>query len=149
MTDQPPVPPAEELSQPWSFGQARRKCGLAERAQENAEQALRDAYVRKADAESEYRLALAKEIIAQHDEEGVAWTAAESLARGNEEVADLRHARDISEGAVEAAQQALWRHVANRKDAQRFADWSQRRELAEAAGQVPEPAGDVPIGAGH
>ena len=77
------------------------------------------------------------------DADGVAWSTAPDLARGDEAVARLRMERDIAEGVREAMEQALWRHVANRKDAQRFADWSQRRELAEGAGQVPEPDGPL------
>ena len=44
-------------------------------------------------------------------------------------------------------QQAAWRRAADRKDAQRFADWSQRREFAEADGGSPQPQWSKPIGA--
>ena len=50
----------------------------------------------------------------------------------------LRRLRDIDEGVVEALKQAAWRRAADRKDAQRFSDWSQRREAAEFQGLDPD-----------
>ena len=115
---------------PWSFAQATENCRRAAVAQENAEQALRDAARDFAEAEEAYRKALAVEIVTTHAD-GVAWSTSPDLARGDEEVARLRRERDIAEGVREALTHALWRHNANRRDAQRFADWSMRRELAE------------------
>ena len=34
-------------------------------------------------------------------------------------------------GRPNSAQQASWRHAADRRDVARFADWSMRRELSE------------------
>ena len=131
-------------AQPWDFEQATANCRRAAIAQEGAEgsylQASRDA----ASAEEAYRMALAVAIVEAHND-GVAWSTAPDLARGDATVTKLRRERDIAEGVREAMQQALWRHVANRKDAQRFADWSQRREFAEAAG-VFQPTYEEPIG---
>jgi hypothetical protein len=62
------------------------------------------------------------------------------------EVARLRRERDIAEGVREAMQQAAWRRAADRKDTQRFIDWSARRELAEGYGNAPEPEFEQPIG---
>lgn len=122
---------------PWDFAQARKKCASAARAQQNAEETLvevgRD-YARKEEA---YRKALATRILEYHANE-VAWTVAPDLARGDPTVARLRRERDVAEGVREAMVHALWRHNANRRDAQRFADWSQRRELAEGTGPEPE-----------
>jgi hypothetical protein len=109
-------------------------CRQASQQQRAAENAMREASVDFAKAEEAYRLALAKEIVRQHAEDGVAWTVAPDLARGNEKVARLRRERDIAEGVREASQQGAWRRAADRKDAQRFADWSQRREMAENGG---------------
>lgn len=124
---------------PWTFEQATANCRKATVAQESAEAAYLEAARSFAGAEEAYRKALAVAIVEAHDS-GVAWTAAADLARGDDEVARLRRERDIAEGVREAMQQALWRHVANRKDAQRFADWSQRRELAEAGPGSAQPA---------
>lgn len=91
-------------------------------------------------AEESYRKALAEQILHIHSD-GVAWTVAPDLARGNARVADLRRKRDIAEGVREAMVQLAWRRAADRKDAQRFADWSQRRELAEgSAGEDMNPS---------
>lgn len=131
--------------QPWDFEQATLNCRRAAIAQESAEQSLRDAARDYALKEEAYRKALAAEIVRCHGD-GVAWSTAPDLARGDDEVARLRRERDIAEGVSEAMVHALWRHNANRRDAQRFADWSQRREFAEAAGAV-EPDYERPIGA--
>jgi DNA-binding transcriptional LysR family regulator len=132
--------------QPYDFTQARDACMRASRAQESAETALKDAARDFAEKEERYRVALAKEIVRQHAEDGVAWTVAPDLARGDEKVARLRRERDISEGVREAMQQAAWRRAADRKDTQRFVDWSMRRELAEGYGTAPEPEFEPAIG---
>lgn len=128
--------------QPWTFAEAAAKCRRAAVAQEQAEQSYLTAARAFAEAEERYRVALATEIVQSHND-GVSWSTAPDLARGDDNVARLRRERDIAEGVREAMQQALWRHVANRKDAQRFADWSQRRELAEGYGQALEPDGEI------
>lgn len=129
---------------PYDFGQARDAAARASSAQQQAENNLIDAAKDYAEAEERYRIALAKEIVRQHAEDKVAWTVAPDLARGDVEVARLRRERDIAEGVREAMQQAAWRRAADRKDTQRFIDWSARREFAEAGGHVPEPL-EMPI----
>lgn len=99
-----------------------------------------------AQAEEAYRKALAEKILRLHDE-GTAWSVCADVARGDSTVARLRRERDVAEGLREAMTHALWRHNANRRDAQRFADWSQRREFAEARGDVPDGPYETPIGA--
>jgi hypothetical protein len=134
--------------QPWDFGQARLACRDASQAQIAAEESMKNAAKDHALAEERYRKALAVEIVTLHND-GVAWSTCADLARGDDKVAELRRKRDIAEGVREAMVQAAWRRAADRKDAQRFADWSQRREFAEAYGQVPEPELATPIGAGR
>ncbi len=126
--------------QPWDFATARMACRDASAAQAAVEESLREAY-----REEAYRKALAVEIVNVH-ESGVAWSSAPDLARGSDHVAELRRKRDIAEGVREAMQQAAWRRAADRRDAQRFSDWSQRREFAEAAGAF-DPTYERPIGA--
>lgn len=115
---------------PWTFGEARQNCRNASAAQIAVEDALKAAYRDYAQKEEAYRKALAAEIVRCHAD-GIAWSTAPDIARGDDTVARLRMERDIAEGVREALQQAAWRRTADRKDAQRFADWSQRRELAE------------------
>lgn len=131
---------------PWTFDQARDKCLEASVAQRSAEQFMRDTAKEYALAEEAYRKALAVQIVHEHND-GVAWTVAPDLARGDEKVAGLRRRRDIAEGVREAAVQAAWRAAADRRDAQRFADWSMRRDIAEGYGDAPEPEPSRPIGA--
>jgi DNA-binding transcriptional LysR family regulator len=131
---------------PYDFAQARDAAEQASKLQLAAETALKDAAREFAEKEERYRVELAKEIVRQHAEDGVAWTVAPDLARGNEKVARLRRERDIAEGVREAMQQAAWRRAADRKDTQRFIDWSMRRDLAEGYGTAPEPEFSEPIG---
>lgn len=134
------------MTGPWTFDQAREKCLNAARAQEQAENSVRQAARDAAEAEERYRVELAKEIVRQHADEEVAWTVAPDLARGDARVAKLRRERDIAEGVREAMGQMAWRRTADRKDAQRFSDWSMRRELAEGFGQTPQPQFDPVTG---
>jgi hypothetical protein len=121
----------------WSFAEARQILHDASAAQRSTEQEMKLAYRAYAVAEENYRLALAKEIVATHND-GVAWSTAPDLARGDKEVAELRRKRDIAEGVKEAMVQAAWRRAADRRDAGRFCDWSMRRDLAEFHGEEPE-----------
>jgi len=136
-------------AQPFDYGQAVAAAREASALQLGAERAMRDAAQTYADAEERYRCALAKEIVRQHAEDGVAWTVAPDLARGDPNVARLRRERDIAEGVREASRQAVWRRAADRRDVARFTDWSMRRELAEGYGNAPEPEPEfaAPIGA--
>lgn len=124
------------MSGPWTFDEADKTCKEASRRQKAAEDSFQEAAADAAKAEEAYRLALAEEIIRQHDD-GVAWTVAPDLARGEKGVAAKRRERDIAVGVRDALDQACWRRNADRKDAQRFSDWSMRRELAEGYDDTP------------
>lgn len=110
---------------PFDFTEARTAARKASEAQAATENALLEATRKRAAAEQAYRVALAKRIISAHVE-GVAWTACQDIARGNEEVAGLRYERDVADGVCEALSQAGWRHAADRKDLQRLISWSER-----------------------
>jgi hypothetical protein len=117
---------------PWDFEEARGHARNASSEQRSAEQFVRESYKDFALKEEAYRVALAKEIVRKHDVDGVAWSVAPDLARGEPTVARLRRERDIAEGVKEAASQVTWRRAADRRDTERFVEWSMRRELAEA-----------------
>lgn len=116
---------------PFDFAEAEAEIREAQARQAGSEEALREASRAAAAADQAYRVALAKEIVRQHDVDKVAWTVAADIARGAENVAELRYKRDVAQGVLEAAQQAAWRFAADRKDTGRLVDWSMRRELAE------------------
>lgn len=118
-----------ERAQPWDFAQAMQNSNNIKSAQANAETTAKNNSKAYAEAEEKYRLALALEIVRQHSEEGVAWSVAPDLARGNEKVARLRKERDIAEGVKEASLQALWRLAADRRDLGRFIDWSAKIDV--------------------
>jgi hypothetical protein len=60
-----------------------------------------------ADAEKNYRIALRKEFLRLHLEDRVAWTACGELARGEEEVANLRFTRDIRKSDYECCYEKI------------------------------------------
>lgn len=132
--------------QPWDFDQAVTRCHQASRHQQEAEDALANAYRGFAQAQEAYARRLA-EVVQSLRDMSVPATVCLELARGAADVAELRRERDQWEGVKAAAEQACWRRNADRKDAQRFADWSQRREFAEAGGRVDHEF-SRPIGAG-
>lgn len=111
--------------QPFDFAGAIAGARRAAEAQKAGEQAVRDAATQLAECERCYRVMLAKQILREHAD-GCAWTVAQDLARGNENVADLRYARDVAQGVLEAAQSRVWRHTADRKDMLSMIEWSRR-----------------------
>lgn len=115
------------MSRPYDFGEARTAAANASRAQAAAEDFIREAAKDYAVKEETYRVALAKAIVREHAE-GRAWTVCPDLARGDADVARLRRERDIAEGVKDAASQMAWRRAADRRDTERFIDWSMRRE---------------------
>jgi hypothetical protein len=121
---------SDQRSQPWDFAQAMSNSNAIRAAQAQAEEFFKTCARDYAEKEERYRLALAKEIVRQHDEAKVAWATAADVARGNVEVARLRRERDIAEGMKDAAQQALWRISADRRDLGRFIEWSMRVDVA-------------------
>ena len=118
-----------ERSQPWDFAQAMLNSNNIKAAQSQAENFYKSQARDFAQKEERYRVALAKEIVRQHEDENVAWTVAPDLARGDKEVARLRKDRDIAEGMKDAALQALWRLAADRRDLGRFIEWSAKIDV--------------------
>lgn len=62
--------------------------------------------VEAAQSEHDYRVLLAQRMTALHAA-GVAWTVCSDIARGQEDVADLRMRRDCDEGLLDACHEAL------------------------------------------
>ena len=119
-------------SRPWEFDEARARCAAASIQQKSAENAKLDAAKTAAQAEHDYRILLAQTIVTQHAN-GVAWTAAADLAKGDPAVAQLRMARDVAVGVRDGLDQAVWRSIADRKDTARFAVWSMRTAVADGS----------------
>jgi hypothetical protein len=129
---------------PYDFAEAISATQRAAKAQKGAEQARRDAARDLAGKEHAYRLALAKKILEAHAD-GVAWTVAQDIARGDDRVAQLRYERDVAKGVLDAAEQRAWRHTADRKDMTEFIQWSR---MVAPLGQQEEPQHmERPIGA--
>lgn len=126
-------------NRPYDFTEAREAATRASRAQIAAEDFIKDSARQFAHAEEAYRVALAEEIVRLHAE-GTAWSVCGDIARGAKRVAALRRERDIAEGVRDAAVQACWRRTADRRDTERFIDWSARRDLAEGNGMAQRRA---------
>ena len=109
----------------------------ASKNQQEAEAHMIEAAKSLADAERAYRMALAKAIVRIHGD-GVAWSVCADLARGDAEVADLRFARDIAKGVKDAADEAAYRHSADRRALGRLVEWSQRIDIRQGGvGEQP------------
>lgn len=131
---------------PWSFGEARAASEESARSQEGSEQALATANVTYARAEEAYRKALALEMWRLRKDDKVAWTTVGDLARGATNVAELKRVRDDAEGNRSICQHAMFRRGADRRDTERFIDWSLRRDLAEGYGRTLPPNAIPPAG---
>lgn len=116
---------------------------MASEKQRDVEDQIRNASRELAEAERQYRLKLTTRILHLHAQEEVAWTACEAIAKGEKEVADLRYARDVAKGILEAAQQQAFRRGADRRDLHRMIRWSEQRDLRTDAPpeRWPQPEG--------
>ena len=115
---------------PFTFGEARQALHTASQRQIDGERALREAVEDLAQAELAYNRACARKMLDLHGE-GVAWTAARSLAIGDPTVSDLRYQRDVKRGVVDSAERAGYRLQADRRGLEKLIGWSERREIAE------------------
>lgn len=122
-------------SEPYDYGQAKRAHARASRDQLAAAEFRSKQVDDFAAAEKAYRMALAQEIVRLHDKDGVAWTVAQDVARGNAEIAELRRLRDIAEGMKDAAEQLGWKASADRRVVEQLVNWSMR---VAPDGQTPE-----------
>jgi hypothetical protein len=126
----------KEATEPLDFAGCVGAHREASKAQHEAERWYAQKGREFADAEREYRKALATEII-KLKSEGIAITVARDLARGT--VADLKHARDLAEGLKDAAAQSIWRHTADRRELEQFIDWSKRAAFLDALPPSEQP----------
>ena len=121
-------PDTDEVANPdpYDFPGAKRASARWSRdmtaAADFRARAARDA----AAAEHDYRVALAKRIVELHDQDGVAWTVAQDVARGDAKVAELRQRRDVAEGMKEAAELLGWKTSGDGRRLDRLIDWSMR-----------------------
>jgi hypothetical protein len=129
-------------SAPWTFEQAVKASEAASAAQTAVEESVLDAYKGYAHAEKLFRVALARKML-ELKSAGMAVTACETVAKGDETIALLRYERDLAEGVREAARHAAWKASADRRDTEALLSWSMRRDLADWHGHADqaEPAG--------
>lgn len=133
---------------PWTFDEAVAQDRAAADRQEAAEAAVLDAYRDHARREQLYDVALATKMW-ELKRSGVAITACERLAKGDERVATLRRERNEAEGRKEVAKRASWRVTADRRTTEELITWSMRRELAEFRGQTPAAPEDGTVFGGR
>jgi hypothetical protein len=117
---------------PWDFFEAKdaaRRCSIAQAGQEQVFTEASEAY---AQAEAAYRIELAKEMTVLRAQ-GQPATLVGDLARGSEKIATLKLSRDLAKGLLDASEHGIWRHNADRRDVQRFIDWSLQVSTGRAA----------------
>lgn len=80
-----------------------------------------------AQAEMEYRMALAREILAQRDK-GTPVTIINDICRGDSKIASLRFNRDVAQTVYDANLEAIqsWKLQARLMDAQIAREWGRR-----------------------
>lgn len=113
---------------PLQIEDARGACHRASELQREVEDTIRNASKDLAEKERAYRKALSQRIVTLKAE-GCAVTAAKDIARGEDNIADLRYERDVAQGIYEAALQQAFRRGADRKDTHELLVWSERRDL--------------------
>lgn len=123
---------------PWDIQQARDAFASATREQKAHQETVREAVKAAALADQRYRIARAR-VAGEMRDAGKPAVMCDTLARGDEEVAELARAAAVAEGDREIAVQEGWRLHANRKDTHQLATWSMRRDLAVDYGDDPEP----------
>lgn len=128
-----------DANEAYTFSRAREVERENSAKQHAAELALIEACKNAAERERIYRRALASKILGLRAE-GHAATVCSDLARGDDQVANLKYERDVSEGVKDAANHAVFRASADRRTAETLIEWSMRRDLAEGAGRASEPA---------
>ena len=115
---------------PFTFAEARRAAHDASRRQIDAEHQRVECARTAAEKRRVYHMALSRRIVELHAE-GVAWTVAGDIARGDETVAAARYERDVAEAVSEAQEQAGYRLNADRRVLEQLVRWSHSREIAE------------------
>lgn len=129
----------ENKLHPLEIEDARMAAYKASEWQRAVEDELRNSGKALADAERDYRRLLSTTILQLHaGGKGLAITACETVARGDEDVSAARHARDICQAQFEATQQQAFRRGADRRDVHTLLDWSMRRDLRT---DTPPPTG--------
>ena len=112
-----------ERRQAYDFLESVEASRRGKESQERAEDDRKKAIEDLAEAERQYRMLLAKEILTMKAQ-GTPATVCQDLARGVPLVADLRYKRDVAQGIADVAEQRAWRGTADRRDIQELIQWS-------------------------
>lgn len=119
---------------PYDYAGAKRAAARWSRDMTAAAEFRADAAAKYAQAEHDYRLALASKIAALKAE-GWPATVCADMARGDKQVAKLRLDRDVSEGVKEAAELLGWKVSGDGRRLDRLVDWSMK---VAPDGEFPE-----------
>lgn len=113
---------------PLEIEDARLAAFKASELQKKVEEKIRAASADLANKERVYRRDLTVRIL-ELKAEGVAITACDTIARGEEKIARLRYERDVARGYLESMKQSAFRRGADRRDVNLLLEWSMRRDL--------------------
>ena len=113
---------------PYDYQGAKRAIVQQSRLDRESDGIVKGAFREYAEAERKYRVRLSQRIT-QLKTEGTAVTVASDIARGEEDIAQLKYERDCAEGAKEAALAIKWVNAADRRELEQLIDWSMRVDL--------------------
>jgi hypothetical protein len=122
---------------PLEIEDARLAAFKASELQKDVETKLKRASADLANKERVYRRALTIRML-ELKSDSVAVTACETIAKGEESIAQLRYDRDVARGALKAVAQQAFRRGADRKDINLLLEWSMKRDLRT---DTPPPDG--------
>lgn len=129
---------------PLQIASARDAAFRASELQREVEDELRTKGRELADAERDYRRALSTEILRLHaGGKGLAITTCADVARGDDDVSELRHAYKIATANFEATKQQAFRRGSDRRDVDTLLNWSMKRDLRT---DTPPPGWDRQTG---
>lgn len=126
---------------PYDYQGAKRAIVQQSRLDREADRTVREAFKDYAEKERRYRVRLSKRIV-ELKAEGMAVTVAGDVARGEEDIAQLKYERDCAEGGKEAALAVKWANAADRRELEQLVNWSMRVDL----GSSQDPAIDAQAG---
>jgi hypothetical protein len=134
---------AENTLHPLEITDARSAAHRASEMQAAVERRLTENTTALAEAERAYRQELATRILTLRAD-GLPATVCADVARGERKCSDLRYARDVAAGVLDATKQEAFRRGADRKSVEQLLLWSMKVALADGSnGHEPQWSGPV------
>ena len=127
MSEQPDF--GDNTLHPLKIVEARQAQFKASELQRDLADELARAHKAVAEKEFRYRVALTARIKQLHNDDGMAITMCEKVAKGEESLAVLRRERDEARGDLAQIEQNAYRMGADRRGLDGLVRWSEHRDL--------------------